>query len=700
MKQMMKYTFAIVTMLLVSLGAKANGKVTVNGTDVIDEQGNSATYTSPQGQGTVAASIDNSRVITLTITPADGYFVLKDDITAIKTVNGENAQTRAPGYNTPLDITGDDIAIGPTGKTYSFTMPTDLKYDVEVTVDFHAVTDISSATITLSKTSYTYDGSEKKPSVTSVKLSGAELNSAYYTIGYSNNINAGTATVTITGNGIYKNTATKDFTINKAAAGLAYSKGSVELFHKESWTQPTLTNPHSLAVTYSSSKKNVATVNAEGKVSIKGIGETTISAAFAGNANYKAQTVSYRLTVKENYKLRVGTTQLTTENRQDILGDGHFFYDEEHKWLIITNNLTPVVIESCMKDLTIFVNGNSKLERIWFNNRGNAENTGSLKFVSFNNIPGSIEFSTSNTNGVISGFSSLTIDEESLLYLVNPEDGHYKNGSLLTKNGSVVMAATIGQYLKPLANGQTVVFPPEKVSGKDLTNVVIDDILYTLVQHTGNSEEDDDYYSSEERCIVLNTVKTTAGVSIVSQAVENGDYIPGSDRFAQEFQGGITFMVPSGEGYIELDVKTENGYKLMVQIGTNKAEEIEEPYRNKVKINYKVSEPTYVYLFLAQKAAGTRVGKRDKTFGKVYSIKVSPLKSSKNPLAGISGFPDSLTPEVEIDAIPPTSIREVKVDTTQESAENKDWYDLQGRRIEKPTKAGIYIQNRKKVVIK
>ena len=61
MKQMMKYTFAIVTMLLVSLGAKANGKVTVNGTDVIDEQGNSATYTSPQGQGTVAASIDNSR---------------------------------------------------------------------------------------------------------------------------------------------------------------------------------------------------------------------------------------------------------------------------------------------------------------------------------------------------------------------------------------------------------------------------------------------------------------------------------------------------------------------------------------------------------------------------------------------------------------------------------------------------------------
>ena len=39
------------------------------------------------------------------------------------------------------------------------------------------------------------------------------------------------------------------------------------------------------------------------------------------------------------------------------------------------------------------------------------------------------------------------------------------------------------------------------------------------------------------------------------------------------------------------------------------------------------------------------IGKRDKHYGKIYSIKVSPLKSSKNPLAGISGFPTEQAPE-------------------------------------------------------
>lgn len=214
MKQMMKYTFAIVTLLLVSLGAKADGKITVNGTVVYDVQGTSQNaYTSTEG--TVSASIDNSRLVTLTITPAEGYFVMKDNITAVKTIDGNNAQTRTPGVSTPLDITGDDVVIGPTAKTYTFTMP-DNAYDVEVTVDFLAIIDITNTSITLSETSYTYDGTEKKPSVSSVKLSGAELNATYYTIDYSNNTNAGTATVTVTGSGIYKNAATATFTIEKA----------------------------------------------------------------------------------------------------------------------------------------------------------------------------------------------------------------------------------------------------------------------------------------------------------------------------------------------------------------------------------------------------------------------------------------------------------------------------------------------------
>ena len=35
-----------------------------------------------------------------------------------------------------------------------------------------------------------------------------------------------------------------------------------------------------------------------------------------------------------------------------------------------------------------------------------------------------------------------------------------------------------------------------------------------------------------------------------------------------------------------------------------------------------------------------------------------------------------------------------------ESSDTDRWYDMQGRRIERPTKTGIYLNNGKKVVIK
>ncbi|MFG6383104.1 MAG: MBG domain-containing protein, partial [Lachnospiraceae bacterium] len=77
--------------------------------------------------------------------------------------------------------------------------------------------DISRATMTLSQTSYTYDGKAKTPSVT-VKLDGKTLVlNTDYTVSYSNNINVGTAKVTITGKGNYTGSKTADFTITKAA---------------------------------------------------------------------------------------------------------------------------------------------------------------------------------------------------------------------------------------------------------------------------------------------------------------------------------------------------------------------------------------------------------------------------------------------------------------------------------------------------
>ncbi|MBR1724449.1 MAG: hypothetical protein IJ723_05460, partial [Ruminococcus sp.] len=79
---------------------------------------------------------------------------------------------------------------------------------------------VSTADVTLSPASYTYDGTEKKPAVT-VKMGTKTLAPADYTVSYSNNVKAGTATVTVTGKGNYTGTASKSFTINKKAISSA-----------------------------------------------------------------------------------------------------------------------------------------------------------------------------------------------------------------------------------------------------------------------------------------------------------------------------------------------------------------------------------------------------------------------------------------------------------------------------------------------
>ena len=70
--------------------------------------------------------------------------------------------------------------------------------------------------ITLNPISFTYDGTEKKPETT-VKVGSKTLEKDKdYTVEYKNNINVGTATVTITGKGSYNGvTATTTFKINE-----------------------------------------------------------------------------------------------------------------------------------------------------------------------------------------------------------------------------------------------------------------------------------------------------------------------------------------------------------------------------------------------------------------------------------------------------------------------------------------------------
>ncbi|MBO7660744.1 MAG: Ig-like domain-containing protein, partial [Bacteroidaceae bacterium] len=87
--------------------------------------------------------------------------------------------------------------------------------------------------------------------------------------------------------------------VEKAEAGLAYTTTEFTINLGDAFTAPTLTNPNNLTVSYASSDEEVATVDAEGKVTIVGAGTTTITASSEETEAFYAGTASYKLTVNE-----------------------------------------------------------------------------------------------------------------------------------------------------------------------------------------------------------------------------------------------------------------------------------------------------------------------------------------------------------------------------------------------------------------
>lgn len=86
----------------------------------------------------------------------------------------------------------------------------------------------------------------------------------------------------------------------KADAELAFPAPSYSISLGEAFTAPTLTNPHNLDVTYSSSTPDVASVDAAtGAVTVKAVGDAVITATFSGNNDYKPAAVSYTIIIED-----------------------------------------------------------------------------------------------------------------------------------------------------------------------------------------------------------------------------------------------------------------------------------------------------------------------------------------------------------------------------------------------------------------
>ena len=114
----------------------------------------------------------------------------------------------------------------------------------------------------------------------------------------------GTASVTLK----FDNTSSKNIRFDNAelfigeskkAPGLSWGTASCEVtIGSEDNTFPTLSNENNLAVKYSSDNTDVATIDADGVITLVAAGTANITAEFAGNDKFEAGSVSYKLTVK------------------------------------------------------------------------------------------------------------------------------------------------------------------------------------------------------------------------------------------------------------------------------------------------------------------------------------------------------------------------------------------------------------------
>ena len=155
--------------------------------------------------------VENARSLSLTF---DDQTKLEDGSDFLYIYDDKDQQI---GKYTGAELAGQTIQI--SGDTVKLELVSDgsgNEWGFKVTdVTAEMPKDIESCEITLGTTSFIYDGTAKEPEVIVQDGSVTLVKGTDYTVSYENNIEPGTADITITGIGNYTGTVTEQFTIEK-----------------------------------------------------------------------------------------------------------------------------------------------------------------------------------------------------------------------------------------------------------------------------------------------------------------------------------------------------------------------------------------------------------------------------------------------------------------------------------------------------
>ena len=690
MKKITRYILVLAAIILSSTGVMANNTATV-----IKQIDGAAAGTTDPGSVTYSSG-------TITVTPADGYYLTVADLTVVKTIDGQYAEARrrAPGINIPVVVTALNPSADPSKETAYSINVTDANYDYEITANFHTRTDISGATVTVATTSYMYDGTAHKPAVT-VTLGGMTLTKGTdYDVYYADSIDPGTGKITIVGTRTYWREKTgTEFTINKLAGSISYATTSIN----KTAIEAAFTNPLSITgdgvVSYSSSVPAVATVDASGEVTLNGVGTTVVTATVADGKfyTYATKTATYTLNVASavmtvtasgyngvydgkaygitvnapagatvKYGTKAGSYDLNASPTYSDAGTYTIYYQvTKTNYVTVTGSETVTITK---------FNAMLQFADYEVTAKIGEDFTPPTLTVNPANLP--VTYSSSNTDiatvDAQTGEVTLVAPGKVNISAVFDGDANYYPAS------DFYILTVLHADIEPIDKDVVYTFDDEhflytddegNVKERKLDNTIIFDILFTL--DTSGDPSESDGYDETEHCIVLNTEMPDPRLyNVIFMNLE-----PGTEEYAEEYIG-LTFKVPAGTGYIIIDSRTDGEHWMKVQIGDLAPVSFNHENRDKDSIRYDCDKETWVHVYNGGLVSNARTiwpshrAKKDKGNVRIYSI---TRKSSQ--AAGIE--------HINIDEF-----------------ENDNWYDLQGNKITMPRKKGIYIWQGQKVVVR
>lgn len=234
-------------------------------------------------------------------------------------VTVDGAQTDAGSYTAAAsDLSNANYKLPADGITTEFTIG---KGDATVTfasksADAKIGEAFTSPTVTTTPAGLTLAYTSSAPTVATVnestgKVTLVAVGSTTITAKFAGNDNLNSA------EGSYTLTVSKADPVD---AGLSFSSESAKATYGDTKvSSPSLSNPNKLSLTWNSGNKKVATVSTSGAVTVVGVGETEISAAFAGNDSFLPATVSYILTVaKKEVGIEWGSTTFTYDGKAHV----------------------------------------------------------------------------------------------------------------------------------------------------------------------------------------------------------------------------------------------------------------------------------------------------------------------------------------------------------------------------------------------